>query len=210
MNLSLISRGLPLLLASSSPRRKRLLKQIRLPFRSFSSAVQEDVGEGSPERNSCMLAEKKARFILNRSRGNWLLGADTMVVLDRVILGKPEDGEQARSMLLLLSGREHDVVTGFCILDPAGRRAHVEAVVTRVKMKALTTEEIQGYVASGEPFGKAGGYAIQGLGSFMVEGISGSYTNVVGLPLCALVKALLTTGALRSFPPDAGDGFPQE
>jgi septum formation protein len=157
-----------------------------------------------------MLAEKKARFILNRSRGNWLLGADTMVVLDRVILGKPEDGEQARSMLLLLSGREHDVVTGFCLLDPAGRRAHVEAVVTRVKMKALTTEEIQGYVASGEPFGKAGGYAIQGLGSFMVEGISGSYTNVVGLPLCALVKALLTTGALRSFPPDAGDGFPQE
>lgn len=152
-----------------------------------------------------MLAEKKARSVLGRSRGNWVLGADTMVVLDPAVLGKPENGEEARSMLLRLSGMEHEVVTGFCLLDPAGQRAHAEAVVTRVKMKALSEEEIRGYVASGEPFGKAGGYAIQGLGSFMVERISGSYTNVVGLPLCALVKALLAAGALRHFPLAAGD-----
>ena len=202
---SLISRKSPLLLASSSPRRKRLLKQIGLPFRSFSKAVEEDVGRGRPERNACILAERKARSILSRSRGNWLLGADTMVVLERTILGKPRNREQARSMLLRLSGRTHDVVTGFCILNPAGQRAHLEAVVTRVEMKALTKQEIRGYVASGEPFGKAGGYAIQGLGSFMVERISGSYTNVVGLPLCALVKALLATGALRVFPLAADD-----
>jgi len=152
-----------------------------------------------------MLAEKKARSLLGMSRGNWVLGADTMVVLDPFVLGKPENEEEARAMLLRLSGTEHEVVTGFCLLDPAGQRAHSEAVVTRVKMKALNEEEIRGYVASGEPFGKAGSYAIQGLGSFMVERISGSYTNVVGLPLCALVKALLAAGALRRFPIAVGD-----
>jgi septum formation protein len=205
VSFSLISRELPLLLASSSPRRKRLLDQIRVPFRSFSSAVQEDIEGGRPDRNACVLAEKKARAILGRSMGNWLLGADTVVVLDRIILGKPENRKEARSMLLRLSGRDHDVVTGFCLLDPAGKRAHAEAVVTRVTMKSLTEEEIQGYVASGEPIDKAGSYAIQGLGAFMVERISGSYTNVVGLPLCALVKAFLATGALRVFPLAAGD-----
>jgi septum formation protein len=202
---SLISRELPLLLASSSPRRKSLLEQIRLPFRSFSTAVQENLEGGGPERNACILAEKKARAIFSRSTGNWLLGADTIVVQDRFILGKPENREEARSMLHSLSGKDHDVVTGFCLLNPAGKRAHAEAVVTRVTVKSLTEKEIQGYVASGEPFDKAGSYAIQGLGAFMVERISGSYTNVVGLPLCALVKALLVTGALRVFPLAADD-----
>lgn len=205
MSSPLISRKSPLILASSSPRRKRLLKQIRLPFRSFSSAVDEDAGKTHPEKSVRILAEKKARSMFSKSRGNWVLGADTMVFLDPVIFGKPEDREQAHAMLLHLSGREHSVVSGFCLLDPAGQKAHAEAVVTRVTMKTLSEEEIRGYVASGEPFGKAGGYAIQGLGSFMVERISGSYTNVVGLPLCALIKALLATGALRVFPLDAGD-----
>jgi septum formation protein len=207
---SSISPELPLLLASSSPRRKRLLDQIRLPFLSYSSAVEEDFEGGPPGPNACILAEKKARAILGRSAGNWLLGADTMVVLDRAVLGKPQNEEEARSMLLRLSGRDHDVFTGFCVLDPAGKRVHAEAVVTRVTVKRLTEEEIRRYVASGEPFGKAGSYAVQGLGAFMVEHLSGSYTNVVGLPLCALVKALLATGALRVFPLAAGDGFPRE
>ena len=205
MSSGLISPESPLLLASSSPRRKRLLEQINLPFRSFSSGVGEEVGEGPPERSACILAEKKARSILGSSGGNWVLGADTMVFLDPVILGKPKNREQAFSMLLRLSGREHRVVTGFCLLDPAGQRAHVEAVLTRVFMRSLREGEIRRYVGSGEPFGKAGGYAIQGLGAFMVERICGSYTNVVGLPLCALVKALLAAGALRAFPLAAGD-----
>lgn len=158
------------------------------------------MGKGRPKFHVCVLAGKKARSILHRSKGNWVLGADTVVVLDGLILGKPSDSEAARSMLLRLSGKEHKVVTGYCLLDPAGREAHTEAIVTRVKMKSLTEEEIQGYIESGEPFGKAGSYAIQGLGSFMVERISGSYTNVVGLPLCALVTALLALGALRGFP----------
>jgi septum formation protein len=103
-------------------------------------------------------------------------------------------------MLNILSGVEHKVVTGFAILDPSGSVAHVETATTRVKLKKITKEEISAYVATGEPFGKAGSYAIQGMGVFMVERINGSYTNVVGLPLCALIKALAHTGALHRYP----------
>ena len=209
MTFSVISRTSPLFLASSSPRRKTLLRQIGLPFRSFSSAVDENLSEGDPAHTACVLAENKARRVLNRSKGNWILGADTMVILGDAVLGKPESREEAGSMLLRLSAREHRVITGFCLIDPSGQTAHSEAVVTRVQMKKLSEAEIQRYVASGEPFGKAGGYAIQGLGAFMVESISGSYTNVVGLPLCALLKALLVTGALEIFPLTADASLPR-
>ena len=128
------------------------------------------------------------------------MGADTVVVLEEMFFGKPRDHEEARSMLSLLSGKEHRVITAFCVLDPAGSIAHREAVTTLVKMKYLTEEEIRAYVATGEPLGKAGSYAIQGIGSFMVESISGSYANVVGLPVCALIKCLLATAALESYP----------
>jgi septum formation protein len=128
------------------------------------------------------------------------LGADTVVVLNKTILGKPRDHEEARSMLLCLNGKEHKVITGFCLLDPLGRLAHLDAVETLVRFKHLAKEEIEAYIATGEPLGKAGSYAIQGIGAFMVEGITGSYTNVVGLPICALVKALLAKGALKTFP----------
>lgn len=210
MSFSAISTTFPLFLASSSPRRKALLGQIGLPFRAFSSAVEENFSDGEPGHTTRGLAEEKAREVFNRSGRNWVLGADTVVVLEHAVLGKPESAEEARSMLLRLSGKEHRVITGFCLLDPSGETAHSEAVVTQVNMKRLTKEEISRYVASGEPFGKAGGYAIQGLGAFMVESISGSYTNVVGLPLCALVKALLAAGALKTFPLGAGARFPQE
>ena len=103
-------------------------------------------------------------------------------------------------MLRLLSGREHRVITGFCLLDPSGGAVHSEAVSTRVSIKTLSDQEIDAYVLSEEPFGKAGSYAIQGVGSFMVKGITGSYTNVVGLPLYALIKALIRVGALKSYP----------
>jgi len=204
MSSTAISPESPLFLASASPRRKVLLRQIGLPFRAYSSAVEENLSGLDSCRNAVALAEKKARKVFAGSPGNWVLGADTMVVLEGAVLDKPEGGEEAFSMLSRLSGREHRVVTGFCLINPSGDTAHAEAVVTRVTMKKLTEEEIRGYVASGEPYGKAGSYAIQGLGAFMVESISGSYTNVVGLPLCALVKALLATGALKTFPLDAG------
>jgi septum formation protein len=160
----------------------------------------EDQTVANPRSTAQNLAERKAHAVHRCLDPHWVLGADTVVVLGRAVLGKPRDAEDARAMLLQLSGRSHRVITGFCILDPSGRKAHAEAVVTRVHVKRLSEGEISAYVASGEPFDKAGAYAIQGLGAFMVKGISGSYTNVVGLPVCALIRALLNIGALETFP----------
>ena len=211
MNFKTISRDYPLILASASPRRKHLLRQIDLPFRPLSSKIEEKEGIDEPPAvisitshgtngHTCLLAEKKARTVRSKSGESWILGADTIVVCEDIILGKPGSHDEARSMLLLLKGKEHKVITGFCLLDPSNRLAHKEENTTLVKMKELTDDEIDAYIATDEPFGKAGSYAIQGVGSFMVEAISGSYTNVVGLPLCALIKSLLSTGALKRFP----------
>jgi len=200
MGFPLISAEYPLILASNSPRRKRLLKQIGLPFRALPSRVEESQVSGEPPLEALLLAEKKARAVRARTPNSWILGADTMVVIDEKILGKPRDHEESYAMLSLLSGKEHKVITGFCLLDPSANVAQAEAVTTYVKMKHLSKKEINAYVATGEPFGKAGSYAIQGIGAFMVESISGSYTNVVGLPLCALITSLLAAGALKNFP----------
>ena len=177
-----------------------MLQQIALPFRSLPSHVEEDQILGEPPAKAVLLAEKKAKAVHARSEGSWILGADTMVVVGERVLGKPIDHEEAHFMLSLLGGKEHEVITGFCLLNPLGKMAHSEAVTTLVKMKRLEEKEINAYVATGEPFGKAGSYAIQGVGAFLVESISGSYTNVVGLPVCALIKSLLATGALKNFP----------
>lgn len=196
-----ISATRPLVLASASPRRKRLLRQIGIPFRALKSHVEEDDWTGGDSlAGARLLAERKARAVTRRAGSLWILGADTMVVSGKKVLGKPADPEEARAMLSLLCGRKHRVITGFCLLNPDLEVAGSEAVSTEVKFKDLTKEEISAYVATGEPFGKAGSYAIQGIGAFLVESISGSYTNVVGLPVCALVKTLISIGALKSFP----------
>lgn len=200
MDFPIISKDDPLYLASASPRRRRLLEQLRLPFRSRRSDIEEDMSGDEPSFGTLRLAEKKAKSILPLPQPGWVLGADTVVVLDRAILGKPEGYNDALSMLSLLSGREHRVITGFCVLDPLGKTGHAEAVETLVRFRNLSRQEVEAYIATGEPFGKAGSYAIQGIGAFMVEGITGSYTNVVGLPLGALIKALVAEGALRGFP----------
>lgn len=200
MRFSVISAQYPLILASASPRRKRLLSQVGLPFRSVVSQANEEGIMGDPTQLSRRLAEKKACQVYAKNKGLWVLGADTVVAVNNDILGKPEDNEKARGMLALLSGKEHRVITGMCILDPSGHVAHCQAVTTLVRFIELTEQQIEAYISTGEPYGKAGSYAIQGVGAFMVESLSGSYTNVVGLPLCALIKALLTAGALRRFP----------
>ena len=200
MTFHVISAQNPLILASASPRRKRLLSQVGLPFHSLSSHVPEDGISGDPTETSRLLAEKKALQVHPGTVTAWTLGADTIVSIDQETLGKPKDGEEAKRMLSLLSGKEHRVITGICILNPSGTVAHSEAIITLVKVKELTVQEIEAYTNTDEPFGKAGSYAIQGIGSFMIESISGSYTNVVGLPLCALIKALVSLGALESFP----------
>jgi septum formation protein len=200
MNFPPITTENPLVLASASPRRRDLLKQLELPFIQVSSNAKEEILRGDPLEDAGRIAEEKARHILMTQRNHWILGADTMVVLNDRILGKPSNPEEAGSMLRFLAGKKHRVITGFSILDPAGGLSHREAVTTIVKMKELSDKEIQGYMSTGEPFGKAGSYAVQGIGAFMVESIQGSYTNVVGLPLCSLIKALVRVKALMNYP----------
>jgi len=200
MNFHYINKQSPLILASASPRRERLLAQTGLPFRPVASDVEEEGLSGEPEEVAQILAERKASQVALQARNSWILGADTMVVVDGEILGKPKHMEDAKRMLWRLNGREHRVITGFCVLNPLAAVAHKEAVTTLVKVKTLTGREIDAYVKTNEPFGKAGGYAIQGIGSFMVSHISGSYTNVVGLPICSMIEALLLLRALEGFP----------
>jgi len=171
-----------------------------MPFRSLACDIHEQGIKDSPSNIACILAQRKAMDAYSRSKNNWILGADTIVVLQESVLGKPLDNDEARSMLRFLSGKDHEVITGFSIINPSGEIAHTEHVSTIVTIKNLSEKEITAYIATGEPFGKAGSYAIQGIGAFMVKGISGSYSNVVGLPVYALIEALLALGALDAFP----------
>jgi len=200
MSYSFIRDDYPLILASASPRRKRLLTQMRIPFRVVPGDVDESETGDGPVELCLRLAEKKAVQVRPVAGPFWFLGADSIVVISDRVLGKPRDEAEAVEMLGLLEGKEHRVVTGFCILDPSGQIAHSEAVSTAVRFKPLDDAEIHSYIRTGEPFGKAGAYAIQGIGAFMAESISGSYANVVGLPICAVIKALIRVGAIPTFP----------
>ncbi len=127
----------------------------------------------------------------------WTIGADTIVALDNTILGKPADHQQAVTMLSRLSNTEHSVFTAFTILKPDADDRITRVVNTQVRFKALSTDEINWYADTGEPYDKAGGYGIQGIGAFLVKEISGSYTNVVGLPVCELIEALTSLRVIR-------------
>ncbi len=193
---------LSLLLASASPRRKEILEAAGIPFLVVPAAVPEVQQEGeSPEQFVLRAAAEKAEAALDqiaRPCSVPILGADTVVVVERQTLGKPVSADDARRMLQLLSGREHQVLTGLCLLDPPrqwppvkhelGRDLRVAA--TKVKFCNLTAEEIEEYVATGEPFDKAGGYGIQGQASRYVEWIQGCYFNVVGLPASLVYQML--------------------
>ena len=200
MAFPLIYKSYPLILASASPRRRELLTQIQIPFRVVESDVDEQETGHDPTEMCLGLAEKKAIQVYRLAGPAWVLGADTIVVIAGKILGKPRDEADAREMLALLAGTGHRVITGFCVIDPSGLPVHSEAVSTDVRFKPLSDREIEAYVRTGEPFGKAGAYAIQGIGAFMVESICGSYSNVVGLPVCAVIKALIRVGAIKTFP----------
>lgn len=211
MSFRAIHQDYPLILASASPRRKRLLAQLGIPFRSRASRISEALVDTVPEAAVRLIAERKAVEIYRRSAACWILGADTVVVVNGEVLGKPRNADDSRIALHKLSGRVHQVMTGFCVLAPSGDRVHSDSVTTDVWVKNLSPAEIEAYIGTGEPFGKAGSYAIQGIGAFLVEGLSGSYTNVVGLPLCEVVKALMAVGALNAFPlPPAVERSPKE
>jgi septum formation protein len=143
-----------------------------------------------------VLAEAKANDIAARYPDSWVLGADTVVLIDGTILGKPRSREEARAMLRRLSGQTHQVLTGYAICCKNRDRQFSETVITDVRFKELTDAEIEWYIHTQEPFDKAGAYAIQGLGTFLVKRINGSYTNVVGLPVCEVIEFLIREGIL--------------
>lgn len=189
----------PLILASASPRRKELLERLDLPIAVVPSRVDELEQHGeSPEQHVIRLSEEKTREVAGRPEqpGRFFIGSDTVVLRDGVILGKPRDPAEARAMLTSLAGRSHRVLSGYAVLDRHSGRLLSAAVATHVEFKPLTGAEIDGYLATGEPFDKAGAYAIQGIGAFLVRRIEGSYTNVVGLPLAEVIEALEELGAV--------------
>jgi septum formation protein len=155
----------------------------------------------SPEAHVVRLSIAKAQAVAQRSGvpGRWFIGSDTVVVRDVEILGKPADAADAARMLRSLSGRSHRVVSGYAVLDRQTGARIDGAITTAVTFRQLTDGEIARYIASGEPADKAGAYAIQGLGAALIERINGSYTSVVGLPLCEVVAALETFGAVTLF-----------
>lgn len=187
-----------IVLASASPRRSELLELAGIPFRVAPADIPEEPLPGEEAiPHAVRLAEGKARAAAEREReGRFFIGADTIVVLDGQIMGKPQDGTDAVRMLSLLSGRSHEVVTAYCVLDRERSVVNGQAVRTTVQFKELAAQEIERYVASGCPLDKAGAYAIQGGAAHMVREIRGSYTNVVGLPTCELYETLLQMGAL--------------
>jgi len=187
-----------IVLASASPRRKELLGSLGVAYRVIPSLVDEpepDAAE-TPGGYALRMARLKARDVAWGHPGSYVLGADTVVAVGGHILGKPRDEADARRMLAMLAGREHTVVTGCCLVGPDGQTVWEEAPASRVTFAALTDEAIAAYAATGEPLDKAGGYAIQGLGAFMIARVEGSYTNVVGLPLAEVVELLRTYGVI--------------
>jgi septum formation protein len=196
-----------LVLASRSPRRRELLAQAGYRAEIMPAEVDETPRRGeSPRRYVRRLAKEKAWRVARRLRAEGptlILGADTVVVLDGEILGKPADRSDGRRMLRRLAGRHHAVLTGYAVLRAGcpsaaaggNRRLQSGVVSTRVEFKALDEAEIDAYLDTGEPFDKAGGYAIQGAGAFMVRRIRGSHANVIGLPICEVVEALRAAGA---------------
>ncbi|AOM82361.1 Maf family protein [Salisediminibacterium beveridgei] len=179
----------PLILASRSPRRQELLKQVNIPFETMPSDVDESryPKESSPTQYVETLACAKADHVLQQHPGRIVLGSDTVVVIGDKILGKPRDTEDAREMLKELSGQVHSVLTGVAILSDDRRTVfHGRA---DVRFYQLTDEDIQHYIDSGEPFDKAGAYGIQGLGAMLVEEIKGDYFTIVGMPVAQVVRA---------------------
>lgn len=182
---------MPIYLASASPRRRVLLEQLGLNFEVIVSSIDETVeAELPPEQLVEVLARSKAQAVAAKLESGIVIGADTIVVREEQVLGKPSTAREAREMLQLLQDAWHAVFTGLAVIDAHSGRAEVTHECTRVKFKPLTEDEITRYVATGEPLDKAGSYAIQGLGAIFIEQMQGCYFNVVGLPLAKLAEVL--------------------
>ncbi|CAG36440.1 Maf family protein [Desulfotalea psychrophila] len=182
----------PLILASSSPRRKAFLDQLGLEYSVRVKSIDEFAQpEESPEAFVCRMALEKGSAVSYQHPDSWVIAADTIVCLDQKILGKPRDSEDAVAMLCRLAGRSHTVMTAFAIICEKEKISEVQLVETSVYFSSFGEVEARAYVATGEPLDKAGSYGIQGVGALFVRKIAGSYSNVVGLPLAELVERLL-------------------
>lgn len=189
---SLMLKSRSFVLASSSPRRRQLLANVGLDFEVIEPEVCESAREGeTPLDFAKRMAREKALDVSGSvPRGRIVVGGDTVVSVSGEILGKPNDEKDAFSMLQKLSGKTHEVITGFCVARSPSEVLHLGATSTEVRIKSLDSEVMRRYIKTGEPMDKAGSYAIQGAGSCLVEWIRGSYTGAVGLPLSELVSVL--------------------
>lgn len=186
-----------LILASASPRREELLSLAGISFRVIPSEVNEGmVGDESPEGHVLRLSEEKAASVAGMYPDAWVLGADTVVIINGEVLGKPTRREEARVMMHKLSGRTHRVITGFTLLKATTKARVRKAVTSAVTFREMTAEEMEWYIETEEPYDKAGGYAVQGRAALFIRAISGSHTNVIGLPICEVVEALREVGAM--------------
>jgi septum formation protein len=216
-----------LVLASASPRRRELLERLGFSVKVMPSSIEEARLDGeSPENYVKRMSRAKVLSVVERLQQNiyiesevkkpakssnvaaarrepslrWIVGADTVVVLGERILEKPKDNNEAFEMLQSLSGCEHLVITGFCIFDLVKNKEGIQAVSSNVKFKRLSKSEIERYLSIGESQDKAGAYAVQGVGAYLIESITGSYTNIVGLPLCQVIEMLEEMGATELLP----------
>jgi len=195
-----------LILASASLRRQELLRNAGIPFTVQPADISETPLAGESPRDCAeRLAREKALAVFQSGRQQYVLGADTVVVVDGSILGKPRDADDAARMLRLLSGRTHAVITGVCVVGPVASgqwsgtsksEALTASETTLVTLRELSEDEIRDYVATGEPMDKAGAYAIQGIASRWIPRIEGDYSNVVGLPVALVYGMLRERGAL--------------
>ena len=189
--------GSRIILASASPRRAELLESAGIRFEVVPGHIDETPFPAEqPIEHVLRLAAEKAREVAGREHGDFFIGADTIVLCDGEIMGKPCDKSDAVRMLRKLSGVAHSVITGYAVYARCDGFLHTSAVETTVFFKTLREAEINDYIATGCPMDKAGAYAIQGGAAHMVERIEGSYTNVVGLPLCEVVETLRLMGAI--------------
>jgi septum formation protein len=178
-----------LVLASASPRRQELLRNAHIAFEVQPANINEDPLPNEPARTYAeRVAREKAQAVAQKHPHVAVLGADTVVVIDHQILGKPSNSADAARILRLLSGRTHHVITGVCLA--VGGRSEVASETTAVTMSEISEDEITGYIATGEPMDKAGAYAIQGIASRWIPRIEGDYSNVVGLPVARVFQML--------------------
>ncbi len=185
------------ILASASPRRRELLKSMGFDFTVTPSGVDERFLEGeSVGEHVLRLSREKALAVACNNPESWVLGADTIVIIDGEVLGKPGSKEEARKMILRLSGREHRVLTGFSVVRTSANVVRSDLVESSVFFKEVSRDELEWYIDTEEPYDKAGGYAVQGKAASFVKEIRGSHTNVIGLPLSEVVAALKEVGAI--------------